>query len=434
MAITNFMNLADIYREADRGRTAQRQEDTYQRGRQQEQTLADIFSQQRGMDPSTLDQGAEYVAGTPEINTGTGGDGSYSVPPTGEYSPAVSEQSARPPNHALNAIKKLEHAALTKRETSRKLGERGFGSLAAKVAAEADSIDEKIINSKFLISNKSGMDLKHPGLIEDEKGNLYNQYISSDGSTVIKNAVGEVVDPRTIKNPRITKGNAYINVSGPDGTPIVQAAPRAGGAQPSYNAPVVKEVNDLADTVHKRGIPNMEAPFRKLNTIFEKYGTDAAGLGYLKNTPIESYIGSTEGKHVKSLVQTIYNTRLFNVSGQAVTVPEEVRQRVATSLTPGHSAEDFIKTFNEVLLPWYENEKRNIVGGVSPHALKIYEKNSGISLDPSKNPVGSVPTEFGKDAPRNNKLPPKDQLKSDGKTRYLVNGKMMLWNGRGFVE
>lgn len=154
MPITNFLNLADIYREADRGRAAQREEDKYQRGMQQEQTLADIFSQQKGIDSSALDQGMPYRAAQPEVNTGTGGDGSYSTPPTGEYEPAVQEQAARAPNHAYNALQKLEHSANAKREMAQKLSSKGFGAQAERISKEADSIDEKIINAKILIGDQ----------------------------------------------------------------------------------------------------------------------------------------------------------------------------------------------------------------------------------------------------------------------------------------
>lgn len=432
MAITNFMNLADIYREADRGRAAQRQEDAYQRSLQQEKTLADIFSQQRGMDPSSLDKGSEYVAGSPEINSGTGGDGSYSAPPTGEYSPAVAEQAARPPNQALNALKKLEHAALTKRETSRKLGERGFGSLAAKVAAEADAIDEKIINSKLLISNKSGMDLKHPGLIEDEKGNLYNQYISSDGSTVIKNAVGEVVDPRTIKNPRITKGNSYITVAGPDNTTVVKGVPRAGGGNPSYRAPVQGDIEQVGKEYKESLEPIVPVMDRldKLIAPIQKSGGKIPGVGFANNTKLgqlanDQGVGGSIYRDATALANAILKIR----SGLAVTAQEESRTLIEMGRNPLASAAAFMDQFRK--LQDAVDKIHSRIGAQYGEGAKIFDerqlKSGGYQSSKS-------PWAIRREQEQSNKLPPKDQLKADGKTRYPVNGKMMLWNGRGFVE
>ena len=424
MAITNFMNLADIYREADRGRAAQRQEDQYQRGRQQEQTLADIFSQQRGMDPSTLDQGSEYVKGSPEISTGTGGDGSYSTPPTGEYSPAVAEQAARPPNHALNSLKKLEHAAMTKRETSRKLGERGFGSLAAKVSAEADAIDEKIWQHREKITG-------------EKAGAAFTNYTAkvqegasgrSDPLNVAAELSNQLGRPPTRSEVQASYRKQLPDMYAPTSFApgaVVQdrGNPRGAGVR---NTVIIPDITSTKLTDLSSNVDDNEF---LLKNFKPSYGGHLITRDWQKkieamfsNDPAASNFWATQAR--------MQNKERHTLFGGALT-PVEFQEWKNQAIDPGMTAPVIrarLEKQNEVL----KKSARRLSGGLQAEGK--YDRDSILQYlggrEDLMRPMETKPIE----QPQNNKLPPKDQLKADGKTRYQVNGKMMLWNGRGFVE
>lgn len=374
MSQFGVFSLADVYREADRGRAAQREEDKYQRGLQQEQSLSDIYSQQKAIDPATLDQGRPYQPAVPELNTGTGGDGSYSMPPTGEYSPAVAEQAGRVPNHAYNALQKLEHSANTKREMAQKLSSRGFGAQAERIAKEADAIDEKIINAKILMQQSGGGGLQHPFDLEDASGRLYKGYTNKAGQQVVQDATGKVVDPNQIPGLKITKGNTYINVADAYGRTIVQAAPRAGGGSPSYAAPAQENIEQVGKEYKESLEPVVPVMDRldKLIAPIDKAGGKIPGVGFANNTKIgqlanDKGVGGDIYRDSKALANAILKIR----SGLAVTAQEEARVLIEVGANPLASADAFLKQFRK--LQDAVDNMHNRVSSQYGNAASIYD-------------------------------------------------------------
>lgn len=352
-----LLNLSDIYQEIDRGRAAQRIDETYQRGLAQERTLADIFSRQEQVDQN---QGSHYQPAKPatpdrpytEQDIGSG-VGPYQIgsqiPGTG--TPVVAEKPSIPANGGYDALRRLEYQATMKRRAAQAMAAKGFGSIASKLATEADVIDEKIINAKVLMVTKTGGDFKHPGLIEDASGNLYNQYVRSDGTTVTKNALGDIIDPRTIRNPKITKGNAYIQVAGPGGTTVVQPAPRAGGSNTPYRAPVQADVEQVGKEYKESLEPIVPVMDRldKLITPIEKGGGKIPGVGFANNTRVgqlanDKGVGGSIYRDSTALANAILKIR----SGLAVTAQEEARTLIEMGRNPLASAGAFMDQFRKL--------------------------------------------------------------------------------------
>lgn len=198
---------------------------------------------------------------------------------------------------------------------------------------------------------------------------------------------------------------------------VITKPQAASGAVPGGNLGSVgpsvydKDTQKISDDVSASGLIDMDNAFLVLDKGIQTYGENLPGVGLAKNLPSADWFLTPQGKEIRSAVDTILNTKLKTASGAAVTVPEQIRKRLELSLSASRTAGDFISVYNSTLLPWYENTRKNLVGGYNPKAVEIYEGRSGIPLRESpirkqraemmrsNGAIGSSPTKSSPERP-----------------------------------
>ncbi len=332
MPITVF-SLADVMAKADAANMNRRQMQMYdmkmqeyERNQQEQQTLGDIIGR--------------------SITT-TGG------------SPAIPEQVLPeevlgPPRPAVPAVPGRTDFDYDKMfAQAQNLAPNMRGTILQKLhASRAAEEDRRMAMAvKLQQMRGEGAGLQHPFDLEDASGNLYKGYTTKAGKQVVQDARGNVIDPASVPGLKITKGNTYINVAGPGGQTVVQAAPRAGGGSPSYRAPVQADVEQVG-TAYKESlepiVPVMDR-LDKLVTPIEKAGGKIPGVGFANNTRIgqlanDKGVGGSIYRDSTALANAILKIR----SGLAVTAQEEARTLIEMGRNPLASASAFMDQFRKL--------------------------------------------------------------------------------------
>jgi hypothetical protein len=327
----------------------------YSRNQQQQQTLGDIMGQSittTGGIPAVPEQVMpEGVLGPPQ-------PGTPEVPGRTDFNYDKMFQQAQNLDPRLRGpILQQLHAARTAEEDRRM-------AMAVKLQQ----------------MKGEGQGLQHPFDLEDASGNLYKGYTTKSGQQVVQDARGRVVDPTTVPGLKITKGNTYIQVAGPNGQTVVQPAPRAGGGSQSYRAPVQGDIEQVGKEYKESLEPIVPVIDRldKLITPIEKDGGKIPGVGFANNTRIgqlanDKGVGGSIYRDATALSNAILKIR----SGLAVTAQEEARTLIEMGRNPLASASAFMDQFRK--LQDSVDKMHNRIGSQYGNAATMFDERQRAS-------------------------------------------------------
>lgn len=203
----------------------------------------------------------------------------------------------------------------------------------------------------------------------------YQQYTFSE-------LTGQPVPLNPPHGVRPTLPMQLTQAQGPQGTVYVQTPTRGVPGSPMVATPTgltpsrEQDVQELANKVQTSRIGALIPIANKLDSLIstaETSGGKLPGIGYAKNTKMSTFLKTPDGRFVTSLVQNLFNEDLRQMSGVAVPIWEEARQKVAYALRPDNSVDDFIRVYKEVIKPRMQSSAATLIGGYGPNVLDLYE-------------------------------------------------------------
>ncbi len=329
----NVFSLADVYAKSEALNRSRQQGEMelakmqeYQRALREQQTLGDIYARSIETTP-----GAPPERLSPEMGM---------IDEQGNPYTLVSDQGPSRTDFSYNkAFENLQ-----------KLPANLKGPIAQKLHEAWATEEDRRLKMLLAAQKERQGDLKHPADMEDASGRLYRTFINN-GSQVVMDAKGSIVDPSKIPGLKYTKGNTYIQVAGPGGQTVVQAVPRAGGASPSYTAPVQSDIEQVGKEYKESLEPIVPVMDRldKLITPIEKAGKKIPGVGFANNVKIaqlanDKGVGGNIYRDSIALSNAILKIR----SGLAVTAQEEARTLIEMGRNPLASSEAFLSQFRKL--------------------------------------------------------------------------------------
>ena len=301
-----MFRLSDVYDNADRWKANQQKFDEYDRKLQQEQMLADIFSN------SFVSKG-----GQPE-----------QVMPEGVLGPPVPAQPAGP-------------RQLDLRMASEQSARAGLPSQAFEL--EKESFRREELNKQ---NSSSGVSPYGGTKWVRRKGGGPAVQALLD-----KNSGGFVVyepgqPPKLMTEEyEFDPGQSWSDTYEPGSGNIVRTPePKYGPGQIHLSKDTAKQKDDLSDDIIKKAIPRLDV---NISAIDKKLSSGNRDLGYLRNTRLGTLFSTGEGARLKNDLDALKQTIVKGEAGLAQTAIELESVLAMLGATNLHSIYDFEYAFRK---------------------------------------------------------------------------------------
>lgn len=175
------------------------------------------------------------------------------------------------------------------------------------------------------------------------------------------------------------------------------AATRALAEQNAYDRHE-KDMSTRTETLANRAkdFTSLYAGVKDLNNVLTSLTSEnksIPGIGYgshLSLGPLDisgRFIGE-EGRANRAMAQNVLNQLIRTDAGQAVSLQEGERQKLATMLGGNFSEQDFVNAWNKIIVPRVNETISNLGAGFTPEVKQRYRNQGGrIDFD---NPISAA--------------------------------------------
>jgi|GEM_PF-6179589 len=144
-----------------------------------------------------------------------------------------------------------------------------------------------------------------------------------------------------------------------------------------------KDAIQIGKNLSKAKIPQIIGPLKVVSKQINEFSKTGQlkGVGGLKNIPATRLLSSKEGRVIQSAVNRLNEIDLRVLTGAAAPEFEFRRTRAMNGLSAVDSAEDYVNTFRELILPLWQDIIKNSLSGFDERAVELWRKRTPQSKD-----------------------------------------------------